>query len=238
MDPVIIVGAGPVGLALALALAVQEVPSVILDEGTGDEEHRPARTVVLRADTAAFVERLGCAGALRDEGARWTGWRSMRRGQLMRHLSFSDVPAGGAVDGDGRAGPAKAGSGGTGPGEGIAAPLHVPQHALAGALREALASPLAAGLVQVATGCRLDALEQDDSRIAAHTRGAGSTWWREATWWGATARGPRCASCWASASRAVRRWSATPSRRSAPNCRGRTRVCCTAGRRGGAAAAR
>ncbi|URN17188.1 MULTISPECIES: FAD-dependent monooxygenase [Streptomyces] len=178
MDPVIIVGAGPVGLALALALAVQEVPSVILDEGTGDEEHRPARTVVLRADTAAFVERLGCAGALRDEGARWTGWRSMRRGQLVRHLSFSDVPAGGAVDGDGRAGPAKAGSGGTGPGEGIAAPLHVPQHALAGALREALASPLAAGLVQVATGCRLDALEQDDSRIAAHTRGAGSTWWR------------------------------------------------------------
>ena len=53
MDPVIIVGAGPVGLTLALALARQQVPSVVLDEGTGKEEPRLARTVVLHADTAA-----------------------------------------------------------------------------------------------------------------------------------------------------------------------------------------
>ena len=54
MDPVIIVGAGPVGLTLALALARQEVPSVVLDEGPGKDEQRPARTVVLREDTAAL----------------------------------------------------------------------------------------------------------------------------------------------------------------------------------------
>lgn len=58
MDPVIIVGAGPVGLTLALALARQEVPSVVLDEGPGKDEQRPARTVVLREDTAALIERL------------------------------------------------------------------------------------------------------------------------------------------------------------------------------------
>ncbi|MCQ0024904.1 FAD-dependent monooxygenase [Streptomyces somaliensis DSM 40738] len=168
MDPVIVVGAGPVGLALALALAAQDVPSVVLDEGSGDDGYRPARTVVLRTDTAAFTERLGCAGALRDEGVRWTGWRTMRRGQLVRHLSFADAPDEGTVDGDG----------GEGTGEGVAAPLHVPQHALAGALRAALASPAAAGLVRIVTGCRVDAVEQDAEGISAHTRGARATWWR------------------------------------------------------------
>ncbi|MFJ8691891.1 FAD-dependent monooxygenase [Streptomyces roseolilacinus] len=168
MDPVIVVGAGPVGLALALALAAQDVPSVVLDEGTGDDEYRPARTVVLRADTAAFAERLGCAEALRGEGVRWTGWRSIRRRQLVRHLSFADAPDDGVFreDGEGE------------DGERVAAPLHVPQHALTGALRTALASPPAAGLVRIVAGCRLDALEQDAKGISAHTRGARSTWWR------------------------------------------------------------
>ncbi|MYX45327.1 hypothetical protein GTW59_30375, partial [Streptomyces sp. SID89] len=40
MDPVIVVGAGPVGLALALALARQEVPSVVLDETPGRDAPR------------------------------------------------------------------------------------------------------------------------------------------------------------------------------------------------------
>ena len=56
MDPVIVVGAGPVGLTLALALARQDVPSVVLDEGPGKDEQRPARTVVLNEDTAALLE--------------------------------------------------------------------------------------------------------------------------------------------------------------------------------------
>lgn len=92
MDPVIVVGAGPVGLALSLALAAQGVPSVLLDEDPGKDETRPARTVVLREDTAALVERLGCK-ALRHEGVRWTGWRSMRRKQLVRELPLGEDPA-------------------------------------------------------------------------------------------------------------------------------------------------
>ncbi|MEV0847081.1 FAD-dependent monooxygenase [Streptomyces sp. NPDC049954] len=58
MDPVIVVGAGPVGLTLALALARHGVPCLVLDEGPGPEERRLARTVLLRSDTAALVERL------------------------------------------------------------------------------------------------------------------------------------------------------------------------------------
>ncbi|MDO0925415.1 FAD-dependent monooxygenase [Streptomyces sp. TG1A-8] len=111
MDPVIVVGAGPVGLTLALALARQEVPTVLLDEGSGQDEPRPARTVVLREDTAALMERL-TGVALGDHGLRWAGWRSVRRRQVMDEVVFD----------------------GSGP-----APLHIAQHVLAAALRAAVA---------------------------------------------------------------------------------------------------
>lgn len=148
MDPVIVVGAGPTGLALALSLAAQDVPSVVLDETGGKDESRPARTVVLRADTAAAAERLGCA-TLRDEGVRWTGWRSMLRRQEMRRLPLGDSVT--------------------------PAPLHIPQHALAQGLREAA---LAERLVKLVTDSRLDTLEQDRTGVTAHTRGPSGTWWR------------------------------------------------------------
>ncbi|MEU6705815.1 FAD-dependent monooxygenase [Streptomyces wuyuanensis] len=148
MDPVIVVGAGPVGLVLSLALAAHGVPSVVLDEGEDKDEPRPARTVVLRADTAALAERLGCA-TIRDEGARWVGWRSLRRKQELRRVEFH--------------------------GEDLPAPVHIPQHALLRGLRDAVD---ATGLVRVAGHSRLDALEQDGSGVTAHTRGPGATWWR------------------------------------------------------------
>ncbi|MFD8808164.1 FAD-dependent monooxygenase [Streptomyces sp. NPDC059597] len=147
MDPVIIVGAGPVGLTLALALARQEVPSVVLDEGPGKDEPRLARTVVLREDTAALVERLTSVSA--DAlGTRWTGWRAMRRRQVVGETGFErDEPA----------------------------PLHVAQHVLTGALRAAAYDE---PLVQVAVDSRLDSLEQERSGVTAHTRGPNGTWWR------------------------------------------------------------
>ncbi|AXG80650.1 FAD-dependent monooxygenase [Streptomyces paludis] len=150
MDPVIVVGAGPVGLALALALAAQDVPSVVLDEGDGSDDPRPARTAILRSDTAELVARLGCT-TLGDEGARWVGWRLMRRKQLMRELALDE------------------------PGGGTPAPLHIPQHALTRGLRDAVARQ---DLVRLVTGSRLDALEQDGGGITAHTRGPGARGWR------------------------------------------------------------
>ncbi|MBT2404282.1 MULTISPECIES: NAD(P)/FAD-dependent oxidoreductase [unclassified Streptomyces] len=111
MDPVIVVGAGPVGLSLSLALAGSGVPCVVLDEGPGKDEPRPARTVALHADTAAMVHRLGCT-TLRDEGAYFAAWRTMRRGRDTHRITFEDQPA----------------------------PLHLPQHALARGLRDAAAA--------------------------------------------------------------------------------------------------
>ncbi|MEV7278984.1 FAD-dependent monooxygenase [Streptomyces sp. NPDC093111] len=160
MDPVIIVGAGPVGLALSLALAAQDVPSVVLDESTGKEEPRPARTVVLRADMAALVERLGCT-TLRDEGVRWVGWRSLRRKQQTRHITLDLGLSGDAGAADGTEGPP--------------APLHIPQHALARGLRDAIARQK---LVTLVTDARVDTIEQDAHGVGAHTRGPDGTWWR------------------------------------------------------------
>ncbi|MFD3500106.1 FAD-dependent monooxygenase [Streptomyces sp. NPDC058678] len=154
MDPVIIVGAGPVGLTLALALARQEVPSVVLDEGPGKDEPRLARTVVLREDTAALMERL-TGVPLAEAGVHWAGWRSMRRKQVMREVTF-----GGDTDAEDDAGPA---------------PLHIAQHVLTGALRAALAGER---LVKIAVDSRLDAVEQEPSGVTAHTRGPKGTWWR------------------------------------------------------------
>ncbi|MER6132320.1 FAD-dependent monooxygenase [Streptomyces sp. NPDC001815] len=147
MDPVIIVGAGPVGLTLALALARQEVPSVVLDEGPGKDEQRLARTVVLREDTAALVERL-TGFPVTEAGFRWAGWRSLRRKQVMRRITF---------------------------GEDEPALLHIPQHVLTAALRETIK---AERLVKIAVESRLDSVEQETAGVTAHTRGPQGTWWR------------------------------------------------------------
>ncbi|MFE1589445.1 FAD-dependent monooxygenase [Streptomyces sp. NPDC058737] len=147
MDPVIITGAGPVGLTLALALARQEVPCVVLDEGPGKDEPRPARTVVLREEAVALVERL-TGTPLTGLGARWAGWRSMRRKQVTREVVFGDTDP---------------------------APLHIAQHELTGVLRTALAGER---LVKVAVDSRLDGIEQERSGVTAHTRGPAGTWWR------------------------------------------------------------
>ncbi|MFJ2006406.1 FAD-dependent monooxygenase [Streptomyces chartreusis] len=157
MDPVIIVGAGPVGLTLALALARQEVPCVVLDEGPGKDEPRLARSVVLREDTTALIERL-TGVPLGEAGTRWAGWRSVRRKQVMREVTFDDA----SEDPENLGAPNPA-------------PLHIAQHVLTGALRTALAGE---PLVKIAVESRLDAIEQETSGVTVHTRGPKGTWWR------------------------------------------------------------
>ncbi|WP_156726349.1 FAD-dependent monooxygenase [Streptomyces apocyni] len=199
MDPVIVVGAGPVGLSLSLALARQGVPSVVLDEGPGKDEQRPARTAVLRPDTVDLVERLT---GVTFSDCRWAGWRSMRRRQVMRRLAFEDVDI--AEDFEDFGGPGDSGDfGDFGDGErggdlaspyglrrpgdagapedsedlvaGGPSPVHVAQHVLTGALRDAVAGER---LIKVALESRLDSVEQDAGGVTAHIRGPKGTWWR------------------------------------------------------------
>lgn len=80
MDPVIVVGAGPVGLALSLALARHAVPSLVLDASDGAPQPRAARTCVLRPDTAGQLPPL--------PGVRWRSWRTRRRAQTLEEVDL------------------------------------------------------------------------------------------------------------------------------------------------------
>lgn len=91
MDPVIVVGAGPVGLALALALARQEVPSIVLDEGSGLCAEGP-RSVVLGRDGTALLARLGYTRAASD-AARWDSFTIWRRRQEVLRVDLAGTPA-------------------------------------------------------------------------------------------------------------------------------------------------
>ncbi|NJP47536.1 FAD-dependent monooxygenase [Actinacidiphila epipremni] len=149
MDPVIVAGAGPVGLALALALARRDVPVILLDETeviAGAEGLRRSRTAVLAPAAAALVERLGHR-SLREDGAVWRGWRTVRKRAEVARIDF------GAQD----------------------APVHLAQDRLEDGLRQAL---LGCGSVRIVAGCRVDALEQDGRGVTVHTGGSHDTWWR------------------------------------------------------------
>jgi 3-(3-hydroxy-phenyl)propionate hydroxylase len=139
VEPVIVAGAGPVGLALALALARRSVPSVVLDSGDGEVVRRAARTCVLRPQTAALLPPV--------EAARWSVWRTERRRQCVERVELDDETS----------------------------PVHLEQYRLEHALRAALADEK---LARIATGSRLDTLEQDAEGVTAHTRGPTGTWWR------------------------------------------------------------
>ncbi|TWF97631.1 3-(3-hydroxy-phenyl)propionate hydroxylase [Kitasatospora viridis] len=84
------VGAGPVGLAMALALARHEVPSIVLDQGGGVYPEGP-RSAVLGADTTALLERLGYPRAASD-AARWNRLTVWRRRQEVLGLDLADHP--------------------------------------------------------------------------------------------------------------------------------------------------
>ncbi|NGO69600.1 FAD-dependent monooxygenase [Streptomyces boncukensis] len=85
MEPVIVAGAGPTGLALSLALARHSVPSVVLDATDGGSPPRAARTCVLRRDTAAHLAVL--------PGQRWRSWRTERRRHLVERVELDEETA-------------------------------------------------------------------------------------------------------------------------------------------------
>ena len=67
--PVVIVGAGPVGIALALDLGLQGVPVLVLDdhEGIG----AGSRAICFSKRTLEIADRHGCGEAIRDRGVVW-----------------------------------------------------------------------------------------------------------------------------------------------------------------------
>ncbi|HYZ32892.1 MAG TPA: FAD-dependent oxidoreductase, partial [Crenalkalicoccus sp.] len=67
--PVIVVGAGPVGLSAAIDLAQQRVPVVLLDED--DRLSTGSRAICFAKRTLEIWDRLGCGQRMVDKGVTW-----------------------------------------------------------------------------------------------------------------------------------------------------------------------
>jgi 3-(3-hydroxy-phenyl)propionate hydroxylase len=66
---VVIAGAGPVGLAAAIDLALKNVPVVVLDEN--DRVSTGSRAICYAKRTLEIFDRLGCGDALVEKGVTW-----------------------------------------------------------------------------------------------------------------------------------------------------------------------
>ncbi|SDJ23030.1 FAD-dependent oxidoreductase [Variovorax sp. OV700] len=67
--PVVIVGAGPVGLALAIDLAQREIPVVLLDND--NTLSSGSRAICFAKRTLEVFDRLGCGDRMVDKGVSW-----------------------------------------------------------------------------------------------------------------------------------------------------------------------
>ena len=67
--PVVVVGAGPIGLALAIDLAQQNVPVVLLDND--DRLSTGSRAICFAKRTLEIFDRLGCGQRMVDKGVSW-----------------------------------------------------------------------------------------------------------------------------------------------------------------------
>ncbi|CAN7489476.1 FAD-dependent oxidoreductase [Bosea sp. LjRoot237] len=74
--PVVIVGAGPVGLTLALDLARRQVPVVLIDDA--DRIGEGSRAICFAKRTLEIFDRLGLAEAMVEKGVTWQKGRVFR----------------------------------------------------------------------------------------------------------------------------------------------------------------
>jgi 3-(3-hydroxy-phenyl)propionate hydroxylase len=89
--PVVIVGAGPVGLTLALDLARRQVPVVLIDDA--DRIGEGSRAICFAKRTLEIFDRLGLAEAMVAKGVTWQKGRVFR-GQAELY-EFDLLPEGG-----------------------------------------------------------------------------------------------------------------------------------------------
>jgi 2-polyprenyl-6-methoxyphenol hydroxylase-like FAD-dependent oxidoreductase len=91
-DPVLIAGAGPVGLATALLLARWQVPSLVLEAADEAAKGQPvgSRAICFQRDVLDIFDRVGCADSILGEGVTWSTGRTYYRGHELFAVDFPD----------------------------------------------------------------------------------------------------------------------------------------------------
>jgi 3-(3-hydroxy-phenyl)propionate hydroxylase len=79
--PVVVVGAGPVGLSAAIDLALRGVPVVVLDDD--DTLATGSRAICFAKRTLEIFDRLGCGDAIAEKGVRWNLGKVFHRDALV-----------------------------------------------------------------------------------------------------------------------------------------------------------
>jgi 3-(3-hydroxy-phenyl)propionate hydroxylase len=88
--PVAIVGAGPVGLSLAIDLAQRGVPVVLLDDD--DRLCTGSRAICFAKRTLEIFDRLDCGDALVDQGVSWNVGKVFLRDELVYRFDLLPEP--------------------------------------------------------------------------------------------------------------------------------------------------
>ena len=88
--PVLIVGAGPVGLALAIDLALHGVKSVLVDDG--DSVSVGSRAICWSKRTLEIFDRLGVADRMVEKGVTWKVGRLFHRDKEVYNFDLLPEP--------------------------------------------------------------------------------------------------------------------------------------------------
>ncbi len=90
-EPILIVGAGPAGLSLALELSRHKVPVRIIDKETG--RHHESRSLALHSRTLEIFEKLGVVDAILNRGKRVYNFKVYLKDKEALDLDFSNLKA-------------------------------------------------------------------------------------------------------------------------------------------------
>ena len=89
--PVVVVGAGPIGLTAALDLAYRGIACVVIDDN--DTVSLGSRAVCYAKRPLEIFDRLGCAGPMLEKGISWKLGKVFHRDKLSYQFDLQPEPA-------------------------------------------------------------------------------------------------------------------------------------------------